>query len=155
MRFLSPTLNVRFIKDALEHAILPALSIMLSAFGNWLLQMRSLIVSLLDSDYIQFADVRGIKKNVILMKYAFRNALLPQITGLAMSLGQIMSGSLLCEIIFNYPGIGQVFYQAIQNRDYNLIQGVLLFTILAVLTANLVLELFYPLIDPRIRQEGN
>jgi len=144
-------LTLAYVIDVLYHATLPALSIMLSSLGMWIIYMRSSIVSILGSDYLRFAKIKGLKKNVILMKYAFRNALLPQITGLAMSLGFIMSGSLICEIIFSYPGIGMVFFQAMNSRDYNLMLGVLIFTTFAVLTANLIVDLMYPLIDPRIR----
>ncbi|RLI46581.1 ABC transporter permease, partial [Candidatus Bathyarchaeota archaeon] len=91
-----------------------------------------------------------LSKNVILMKYAFRNALLPQVTGLAMSLGFIVNGALLTEIIFNYPGIGTLFIDALNSSDYNIMQGVFLITTLSVLIANLLIDLLYPLLDPRI-----
>lgn len=100
-----------------------------------------------------FAEAKGLKKNAILMKYAFRNALLPQVTGLALSLGYTVSGSLLVEAIFGYPGVGSLYVTAIGLNDYNLIQGMTLIIIFSVLTANLLIDLLYPLIDPRIRYE--
>jgi len=153
INYVGKGITPAFVMDIMYHAALPALSIMLSSMGMWIIYMRVMIVSNLGSDYLRFAKIKGLKRNVILMKYAFRNALLPQVTGLAMSLGFIMNGALLCEIIFSYPGVGMVFFQAMNSRDYNLMLGVLLFSTFAVLTANLIVDLIYPLIDPRVRAE--
>jgi peptide/nickel transport system permease protein len=142
-----------FIVDVIWHAVLPALSIVLVSISGWLLNMRALVTSILGSDYFLFAEAKGLKRNHIIMKYAFRNALLPQLTGLGMSLGLIMSGALITEQVFAYPGIGSVLMDAINMRDYNLLQGIFLFTMLSVLTANLVIDLVSPLIDPQIRHE--
>jgi peptide/nickel transport system permease protein len=154
----NPLLAVRgmtwaFIVDVIWHAVLPALSIVLVSISGWLLNMRALVTSILGSDYFLFAEAKGLKRNHIIMKYAFRNALLPQLTGLGMSLGLIMSGALITEQVFAYPGIGSVLMDAINMRDYNLLQGIFLFTMLSVLTANLVIDLVSPLIDPQIRHE--
>lgn len=154
LSYVLQPLSLGYIIDILYHAFLPALSIILVSFGNWLVSMRSLIVSILGSDYLLFAEAKGLTKNKILMKYAFRNSLLPQITGLGLSLGFIMSGSLLCEIVFSYPGIGNTFYNAMMQRDYPLMQGILLLTMISVLTVNLIVDLIYPLIDPRTRTTG-
>lgn len=145
-----PSLSVDFIIDAISHAILPALSILTVAVGGWMISMRSMIVNILGEDYLLLAEAKGLKKNTIMMKYAFRNALLPQITGLAMSLGFIVNGALLMESIFKYPGMGTLFINALNRQDYNLMQGVFLITTLSVLAANLLIDLIYPLVDPRI-----
>jgi len=150
---VTPGLNLTFIIDVLWHSTLPALSIILVSLGGWALGMRSLIVSVQGEDFILFAEAKGIKRNVILMKYAFRNALLPQVTGLAMSLGFVVSGSMLTEYIFSYPGIGSLFITAAGALDYNVLQGVLIIIIFCVLTANLIIDLLYPLVDPRIHYE--
>jgi peptide/nickel transport system permease protein len=148
-----PSLSLPFIFDILYHAMLPALSMIVVYFGYWLLTMRAMIVEALGSDHLRFAELKGLKKSVILIKYAWRNALIPQVTGLAMSLGRVVSGALLCEILFSYPGLGLAFYSAMTERDYNTMQGILVFSIILVLAANLVVDLIYPLIDPRIVME--
>jgi len=148
-----PSLSLDFIFSLIRHSSLPALSIILASLGGWLIGMRSLIINIQGEDYLMFAEAKGLKRNVILMKYAFRNALLPQVTGLALSLGYIVSGALLTEAIFAYPGIGGLYITALGLNDYNLIQGMTLLIIFTVLTANLLIDLLYPLIDPRIRYE--
>lgn len=148
---LTPGLNITFILSAMRHSILPALSIIIASVGGWMIGMRSLIVSILGEDYMIFAEAKGLKKNVILMKYAFRNALLPQITGLAISLGFIVNGALLTEQIFAYPGMGTLFVLAFSYRDYNVMQAIFLLTTLGVLGACYILDIIYPLIDPRVR----
>lgn len=144
-------LNWGFIKDMLWHSILPALSlIILGAAVNF--QTMKLIVQNVNSEsFVQYAKLGGIKENRILSKYITRNAILPQITGLALSFGQIFSGALITEIVFSYPGLGTLLYHAIVNGDYNLIMGITIFSILAITTAILILDLLYPLFDPRIR----
>ena len=150
----TPGFTVEFIRDVLHHAVLPALSILLVSLGWWFLSMRSLIISLKGEDYILNAEAMGIKQRRILWGYAFRNALLPQTTGLAISLGHIVGGALITEVIFAYPGIGYRIYNAIKSLDYPLIQGGVLLIILSVALANFMIDVAYPLIDPRIRYEG-
>ena len=150
---INPSLTLEFIASVLYHSLLPALSILLVAVGGWLISMRSLIVSILGEDYLLFAEAKGLKKNVIMMRYAFRNALLPQVTGLALSLGGIVSGALLTEQIFAYPGVGTLFFDAFRYRDYNVMQAVLLFATLGTLGAAFIIDILYPLIDPRICYE--
>ena len=111
----------------------------------------SLIVTILGEDYILFAEAKGLRRNRILMKYAMRNALLPQVTGLAMSLGSTVSGSYLVEYIFVYPGVGSLFIQAVNLMDFNTIQACIVTSIFAVLTMNLFIDIFYPFVDPRIK----
>lgn len=149
-----PGWNSAFILDVLRHAVLPALSILLVSLGWWFLSMRSLIITLKGEDYILNAEARGIFERRILWGYAFRNALLPQATGLAISLGHIVGGALITEVIFAYPGVGYRIYNAINSLDYPLIQGGVLLIILSVAAANFLIDILYPLIDPRIRFEG-
>jgi peptide/nickel transport system permease protein len=147
----SPGFTLPFVLDVLHHAVLPALSILLVSLGWWFLSMRSLIISLKGEDYILNAEAMGIREKRITWGYAFRNALLPQTTGLAIALGHIVGGALITEVIFAYPGVGYAIYNAIKSLDYPLIQGGVLFIILSVALANFIIDIAYPLIDPRIR----
>lgn len=149
---LRPELTLAFARDVLHHAALPALSITLVSLGWWFLSMRSLITTQKGEDYILLAEAKGLPDRRILWNYAFRNALLPQATGLALSLGHIVGGALITEVIFAYPGLGWVIYNAIKSLDFPVIQGSVLLLIVAVATSNFVIDLAYPLIDPRIRQ---
>lgn len=151
---VSPGLNINFILSALRHSLLPALSIIIVSIGGWMIGMRSLVISIMGEDYMIFAEAKGLKKNVILMKYAFRNALLPQVTGLALSLGFIVNGALLTEQIFAYPGMGTLFVMAFGYRDFNVMQAIFLLTTIGVLGACFILDIIYPLVDPRVRYEG-
>jgi peptide/nickel transport system permease protein len=151
---LRPELTLKFALDVLHHAALPALSILLVSLGWWFLSMRSLITSQKGEDYILLAEAKGLPDRRILWNYAFRNALLPQATGLALSLGHIVGGALITEVIFAYPGLGWVIYNAIKSLDFPVIQGSVLLLIIAVTTTNFVIDLAYPLIDPRIHQGG-
>lgn len=150
---VTPGLTFQFFMDCVKHAILPALSIILASLGWWFLSMRSMILTIKDEDFILMAEIKGLKKNYIMWKYAFRNAILPQFTGLALSLGNIVSGALLTEVIFSYPGVGWILYQSIRSLDYPVIQGCVLIIIFSVCTANLLMDLLYPLLDPRIGHE--
>jgi peptide/nickel transport system permease protein len=147
--------SIAFARDVVHHAALPALSIILVSLGWWFLSMRSLIISEQGQDYILWAEARGLSRRRIFWAYAFRNALLPQTTGLALSFGHIVGGALITEVIFAYPGLGYVIYQAIRNIDFPVIQGTVLLLIVSVSLANLVIDLIYPLIDPRIRFGGD
>lgn len=147
--------GIRLVWDIIYHATLPALSIVISSVGFWVITMRSMILTTLGEDYILLAEAKGLKRQVVLLKYALRNALLPQAAAFGIALGFVMNGSILTETIFNYPGIGALLLSAIGNLDYNLLQGILLLTILSVLTANLILEMLYPVIDPRISHGGD
>jgi len=135
-------------------SFLPALSIILAGLGGWMLGMRALMVSVLGSDYLLLAEAKGLSGRRILFRYAIRNAILPQVTVLALSLGSIVSGAVLVEVIFSYPGLGSMLYRAIQNADYTAIQGITFILVVAVGLAILVLDLVYPLLDPRIRYEA-
>jgi len=151
---LVPEFTLDFAMDIVQHAILPASTIILSSLGWWFLSMRSMITTTKGEDFLLMAEAKGLPKGQILWRYAFRNAILPQITGLAISLSRIVAGALITEVIFAYPGIGSLTTQAITTLDYPLIQGTILLIIIAVATANFAIELIYPLIDPRIRYGG-
>lgn len=148
-----PEFTLAFALDVLRHAALPALSIVLVSLGWWFLSMRSLITSIKGEDYILWAQAKGLPPRRILWQYAFRNALLPQATGLALSLGYLVGGALVTEVIFGYPGIGWLIFNSIKGQDYPVIQGSVLLIILSVALTNFVLDMVYPLLDPRIRQE--
>jgi peptide/nickel transport system permease protein len=145
-----PALTLPFILDLVRHAILPALSIVLVATGGWALSMRGMMVTTQGEDYVTFAEAKGLRSLTIFLRYCVRNALLPQATGLALALGQIVSGAVLVEVIFGYPGIGTVLFQAIRENDHFLIQGIVFTVIIALGLATLVLDAVYPLLDPRI-----
>ncbi|MEM3088750.1 MAG: ABC transporter permease, partial [Candidatus Bathyarchaeia archaeon] len=149
--WIIPDMSLSFILSSLYHMFLPALSIVLSNVGWWFLSMKSMIIGLKGEDFILLAEAKGLGERRIMWKYAFRNALLPQATGLALSLGGIVSGAMLTEVIFQYPGIGTLLYAAILNNDYPLIQGITLIITISVCTATLLIDLIYPLIDPRIK----
>jgi peptide/nickel transport system permease protein len=145
-----PGFTVAFILDLVRHAILPALSIVLVATGGWALSMRGMMVTTQGEDYVTFAEAKGLRNATIFLRYCVRNALLPQATGLALALGQIVSGAVLVEVIFGYPGIGTVLFQAIRENDHFLIQGIVFTVIIALGLATLLLDALYPLLDPRI-----
>jgi len=147
-----PALTWPMMLDIGRHAILPALSIVLVGIGAWGLGMRAMMTTVLGEDYLQMAEAKGLKPRTIFMDYALRNALLPQVTSLAISLATVMSGAVLVEVIFGYPGLGNLLFQAISGNDYFVIQGIVLFIILSIGIVLLALDLLYPLIDPRIRQ---
>ena len=145
-----PALTVPFVLDLIRHAILPALSIVLVATGGWALSMRGMMITTQGEDYVTFAEAKGLRSATIFFRYCVRNALLPQATGLALALGQIVSGAVLVEVIFGYPGIGTVLFQAIRENDHFLIQGIVFIVIIALGFATLLLDAIYPLLDPRI-----
>lgn len=145
-----PSLSFSFFVDAVYHSILPALSIVLAGLGTWALGMRGMMISSLGDDHIHFAEAKGLTDRQIFFKYALRTVLLPQTTALALSLGYVVSGAVLVEVVFGYPGVGTVLFRAIQTFDYFVIYGVVLLLIMAIGLATLVMDLIYPLLDPRI-----
>jgi peptide/nickel transport system permease protein len=142
--------SLDFIFDLARHWVLPFLSLFLVAFGGWAIGMRNMIIYELESDYAHYLEALGAPQRLI-RKYAFKNALLPQISGLALALGAIIAGALVTEIVFSYPGLGYQIYRAITNEDYFVIQGVFLFIIVGVLIANFVVDIVYVIVDPRTR----
>ncbi|MGI9146755.1 MAG: ABC transporter permease [Chloroflexota bacterium] len=143
-------LSLPFVLDVVRHAALPSLSITLAAVGFWALGMRAMMVTIEGEDYMLMADAKGLRTQRIFLRYAARNAILPQMTSLVIQLGHIVSGSVIVEIVFGYPGIGNLLFQAISASDYFVIYGVVFITVLAITFATLLIDLLYPLLDPRI-----
>jgi peptide/nickel transport system permease protein len=146
-----PDFNLGTALDIVHHSILPALSLVLGGVGAWALGMRAMMVSVLGEDYVTFAEAKGLPGRRIFVWYAMRNALLPQVTQLALALGAGLGGTVLVEAIFSYPGIGTLLFSAIAGKDYFVIQGIVLMLILSLAVALFVIDLLYPLLDPRIR----
>ncbi len=121
--------------------------------GGWFIGMKSLTSNIISEDYVVYAETAGLHERKILFSYVIRNALLPQITGLALQLGMIFNGALIMEVVFGYPGMGMLTLQAVMANDYSLIMGIALFSIIGVATSALVLDLIYPLFDPRVRHQ--
>ncbi|MCL5802258.1 MAG: ABC transporter permease [Candidatus Thermoplasmatota archaeon] len=149
----TPGFNLVFIVSVIYHSILPIVTIVFTSLGGWVLGMRNNIIPSLNSDFINFSENLGFRKNQI-TKIAYRNAILPNLTGFAMALGFSVTGVLLEEQIFSYPGVGLYMVTAIDSLDYPLIQGIFLMVILAVLAANFIVDLLYGILDPRTKQEG-
>jgi len=147
---LMPHLSWAFILSLLKHWFLPFASLFMVMFGGWAIGMRNMIIYELESDYAHYLEALGAPRRLI-RRYAFRNAILPQITGLALQLGVIVAGALVTEIVFAYPGVGYLILQAIQNHDFFLLQGCFLFIIIGVLIANFAIDVVYVLVDPRTR----
>jgi len=147
-----PGLNVEFVLEAVQHSILPATVLMLLGPVGWVLGMRNTMILNLGEDYIRLARAKGVPDKQVALRYAARNALLPSITGLAMALGGILGGQILIEVTFDYPGLGRLMQQAASNKDYPLLQALLLFTIVGTLIANLVADMLYGVLDPRARK---
>lgn len=148
---MRPNLSWAFIGSVLQHWFLPFASLFLVGFGGQAIGMRNMIIYELEADYSHYLEALGAPRRLV-RKYAFRNAILPQITGLALKLGVIVAGALVTEVVFSYPGIGYLLLAAIQNQDYFLIQGCFLFIIISVLLANFVIDIAYVIIDPRTRR---
>jgi peptide/nickel transport system permease protein len=144
-------LNPGFILSVIQHSILPALSLILVGIGSWFMGMRALVSNIVTEDYVTYAEYAGVERGQILRSYVMRNALAPQFTGLALSLGAIFNGAIITEQVFGYPGIGTLLVDGVSSGDYSLVLGVATVSIIAVAAAVLVLDLLYPLIDPRVR----
>jgi peptide/nickel transport system permease protein len=150
---VSPGWNGAYIANVADHAFLPALTIVLASAAGWIVGMRNVMVTTMDEDYVLVAQAKGLPKRQV-VKYAARNAILPSVTGFSLAIGFVVSGALLTEVVFSYPGIGYILQQAVLNHDYPLLQGVFLIITFAVLTANLIADFAYVLLDPRTRQEA-
>ena len=148
---LPQTLTFEFIASVLQHAVLPALSLILIGIGSWFLGMRSLVSNIVTEDYVVYAELAGVRSWRILSSYVMRNALVPQVTGLAMSLGGIFNGAVITEKVFGYPGVGSLLVDAVYAGDYGLVLGVTTISILGVSIGVLAIDLLYPLLDPRVK----
>jgi peptide/nickel transport system permease protein len=143
-----------FISSAIMHSILPAVTILITTMSVWILSMRNMMVTVGAEDYITVAHAKGLSEKRVMWAYAARNALLPSVSGFALSIGFIVGGALLVEIVFSYPGIGYQLLQAVGSEDYPLLQGTFLVITLAVLAANMLADLAYLVLDPRTPREG-
>jgi len=149
----TPSWNFESVRLLFYHAVLPASSIILASIGTWAIAMRGMVISVRGEDYIMLAEAKGLPPRRVFFAYGLRNAMLPQLTHLALTLSHIVSGAILVEVIFAYPGIGYRLYQAIQAKDYFVVQGIVLLLSISIAVAMLVMDLIYPLIDPRIGTE--
>ena len=147
---MQPAWTWDFVQSFLHHWLLPFMALFLVAFGGWAIGMRNMIIYELEADYSNYLAALGAPTRLV-RRYAYRNALLPQITGLALALGAVVAGAIVVEIVFSYPGLGTLTLSALQNRDYFLIQGIFLLLIIGVLVANFVIDLAYVFVDPRTR----
>lgn len=151
---VEPGWSFDFIMSAAQYSVLPALTIVIGSISGWMLGMRNAMITTLSEDYVLMAEAKGLKQGRIMYMYAARNAILPNITAFALSLGFVVSGSLLTEIVFSYPGIGLATLQAVNSHDYALLQGAFLVISVAVLAANFLADFLYTLLDPRVRLGG-
>ena len=149
-----PGWNWTFVANVLDHAVLPALALVITQIGLWILTMRNNMVTVLAEDYIRMARAKGLAGRRIMLNYAARNAILPNLSGFAMSLGFVVSGAILVEYVFSYPGVGYMLLQAVENEDYALMQALFLLITVAVLVAILLADIATALLDPRTRTSG-
>ncbi|MFF8926897.1 ABC transporter permease [Streptomyces longwoodensis] len=149
-----PAFDAYFVPSVLSHAFLPAVTTIVTAMSGWILGMRNMMVTVAAEDYVTVAHAKGLSDRRVMVRYAARNAVLPSVSGFALSLGFLVGGTLLVEVVFSYPGTGYLLFQAVAAKDYPLMQGVFLIITLAVLAANLVADAVYTFLDPRTRREG-
>ena len=148
---IQPSFSWAFLLDVFKHSILPAISLIIVGIGWWFLSMRSLTSNIVAEDFVTYAEFAGIPKGKLLFSYVMRNGMLPQITNLGLQIGGIFNGAIVTEVAFSYPGVGSLLQKAITNGDFNLMMGISVFSIIAISTASLIIDLLYPLFDPRIR----
>ena len=151
---LTPGFNATFIGNVAEHAILPAFTLLITTIGVWILTMRNTMITTLAEDYVRMARAKGLPAHRIMLDYAARNAILPNLTGFAMSLGFVVGGAILIEEVFNYQGVGYLLLQAVNNEDYPLMQALFLLITVAVLVAILISDIATAILDPRTRAAG-
>jgi peptide/nickel transport system permease protein len=143
--------NAPFLLSVGQHLILPVVTVVLISMGGWALGMRNVMVSVLADDYVTMAEAKGLRQNRIMFKYGARNAMLPGITGFGIALGAVLSGQILIEKVFSYPGLGFLLINAVNGRDYPLMQGLFLMITVAILAANFFVDILYTRLDPRVR----
>ena len=146
-----PRLTLDYIGSVIFHGFLPAMSIVIGAMAFRFIVSKALTSTERSSDYVQYAELAAVPKRKILFDYVIRNTMLPQVTDLGLSLGTIFSGALITEVVFGYPGLGYALFNAVNSSDYNLIMGITLLSIVGIATASLLIDLSYPLFDPRVR----
>jgi peptide/nickel transport system permease protein len=148
-----PSWSLGFIWTYIKHSVLPAATLVLVGFGGWFIGMKSLTSNIISEDYVAYAEAAGLNESKILNHYVMRNALLPQLTGLAMSLGTVFSGALIMEVVFGFPGLGMLTMAAVFRSDYSMIMGIAIYSIIGVAVAVFLMDLIYPLFDPRVRYQ--
>jgi peptide/nickel transport system permease protein len=150
----TPGFNLSFIWDVIEHGIMPAGTLLITTIGGWILTMRNTMITTLADDYVRMARAKGLSSRRIMFDYAARNAILPNVTGFAMSLGFVLGGAILVEYVFNYQGVGYWLLNAVNNEDYPLMQALFLLITVAVLVAILLSDIATAVLDPRTRDAG-
>jgi peptide/nickel transport system permease protein len=148
---LAPAFDRTYIWSVLVHGTLPALTLVLVGLGGWFISMRSLVSNIVTDDHVIYAELAGVRPRLIFSQYVARNAMLPQVTGLALNLGHVFSGAVVVEFIFGYPGMGRLLITAIYAGDYSLVLGVATIAIISVATVMFLIDILYPLIDPRVK----
>lgn len=148
----SPEFSLEFIGEVVAHGALPAITIVIASLGGWILGMRNMMLTVLDEDYITVAQAKGMPNRRVLWHYAARNAMLPQLSSFALSIGFIVGGTIVMEMVFSYPGVGKLLLDATTAKDFPLMQGLFLIITLAVLCANILADIAYAVLDPRTRQ---
>lgn len=149
---LVPSFSGAFVRSAIDHGVLPFVTIVVSSLAPWVLGMRNMMVTTLGETYVTMAQAKGLPRRRVMLVYAARNAIIPSLAGFALSLGFVVGGAILVEVVFSYPGIGYTLFQAVSSEDYPLMQGIFLVITLAVLLANLFADLVYMVLDPRVRE---
>jgi len=148
---LVPGWNASFIGSAIYHSLLPALTIVITSMAGWMLQMRNVMITTVGEDYVVAAQAKGLRPSRVVLTYAARNAILPQLQGFGLAVGFVVSGALIMEIVFSYPGVGLLLLNAVNAKDYPLMQAIFLFITFAVLLANLIVDFVIVAVDPRAR----
>jgi peptide/nickel transport system permease protein len=148
---LPPALDWTYVRSVIVHGTMPAMTLVLVGLGGWFISMRSLVSNIVTDDHVVYAELAGVRPRTIFSQYVARNAMLPQVTGLALNLGHVFSGAVIVEFIFGYPGIGQLMIAGIYAGDYSLVLGVATIAIISVATMMFIIDILYPLIDPRVK----
>ena len=148
-----PRWDVAFAMDVLRHSLLPSIALILTTIGGWVIGMRGMMVTVQGEDYMTFGEAKGLKDGRLFMRYGVRNAILPQVTGLALAFSVLISGSVLVELVFQFPGVGTLLARAISQLDYFMIYGINLVIIVSIAIAMFLMDMIYPLLDPRINYD--
>ena len=150
----TPTLSLTFLSDAAVHSVLPGLTLAITTLSGWVFGMRNTMINTLGEDYVVFAEANGLRDRTVALRYAARNALLPNVTAFGLSLGAVVGGSVLVEGVFGYPGVGQLLFKAVTNHDFPLMQALFLVITVSMLVTIFIVDLLYARLDPRVRTQG-